>query len=99
MLNEGVSFGLFQGVPVWVVGLVWVGLLVYAVKMRELWERVGLGLIILGGAGNIISRFWYGGVVDNLNFLGIFYNNVWDYLIGVGVVIWVWQELFRGHST
>ncbi len=95
MLNQGVSFGLFQGIPVWVVGLIWIALFVYAVKMRELWGKVGVILILMGGAGNIISRVVYGGVVDNWNFLGILHNNVWDWMIGVGVVIWLYQEFRR----
>jgi lipoprotein signal peptidase len=98
MLNQGISFGLFQGVSVWVVGIIWIGLLVYAVKMRELWGRVGMGLILLGGAGNIISRVVYGGVVDNWNFLGILHNNGWDYLIFAGVIVYVWQNVFLSHD-
>jgi lipoprotein signal peptidase len=91
MLNQGVSFGLFQGIPVWVVFIIWLGLLVYAVKMRELWGRVGVGLMLLGGAGNIVSRVVYGGVVDNLNVFGILHNNIWDYLIFAGVLIYIIQ--------
>jgi signal peptidase II len=98
MLNQGISFGLLQGIPVWVVGLVWICLFVYAVKMRELWGRVGVGLMLLGGAGNIVSRVWYGGVIDNLSFFGLFYNNVWDYLIFIGLVIYIWNNAFLPHD-
>jgi signal peptidase II len=98
MLNQGISFGLLQGIPVWVVGLVWICLFIYAVKMRELWGRVGVGLMLLGGAGNMVSRVWYGGVVDNLNFFGLFYNNVWDYLIFIGVGVYIWQNVFLSHD-
>ncbi len=94
MLNQGVSFGLFQGIPVWVIGLIWIALFFYAVKMRELWGRVGVGLILMGGAGNIISRIVYGGVVDNLNLFGFLHNNVWDYLIFIGVLVYIIQ-VFR----
>lgn len=89
MLNQGVAFGLFEGIPVWIIGLIWIGLFIYAVKMRELWGRVGLDLMLFGGAGNIISRMQSGGVVDNLNFFGLFYNNVWDWIIGIGVGIYI----------
>jgi signal peptidase II len=98
MLNQGISFGLLQGIPVWVVGLVWICLFVYAVKMRELWGRVGVGLMLLGGAGNMVSRVWYGGVIDNLSFFGLFYNNVWDYLIFIGIVIYIWNNAFLSHD-
>lgn len=98
MLNRGISFGVWPGIPVWVIVLVLLGLLVYVVvpagagKMRELWGRVGLGLIILGGAGNLVSRLMYGGVIDNLNFFGLFYNNIWDWMIGVGVGIYLFKR-------
>jgi signal peptidase II len=98
MLNQGISFGLWQGISVWVLLLLWIGLFVYALKMRELWGRVGAGLLLLGGAGNIISRVVYGGVVDNLNFFGLFYNNVWDYLIFIGVIVYVWKNTFSSHD-
>ena len=94
MINTGVSFGFLSGVSVWVVGLVWICLFVYAVKMRELWERVGVIFILVGGAGNIISRVVYGGVVDNLRFFGVLHNNVWDYLIFAGLVVYAIQ-VFR----
>lgn len=89
MLNSGVSFGFFPGIPSWIIGVVLVGLLIYAAKMRELWGRVGLGMIIVGGGGNLVQRIMYGAVVDNWNFFGLFYNNVWDYVIGVGIAVFV----------
>ncbi len=101
MLNRGISFGLFGGISIWIVVLAWVGLFVYMVKsiragkMRELWERVAIGLILAGGAGNISSRWVNGGVVDNLNFLGLFYNNGWDWMIGIGVGIYIIQLVGR----
>lgn len=60
--------------------------------MRELIGRVGILMIVIGGTGNLISRVKYGGVVDNLSFFGIFYNNVWDYLIFIGIVIYILQS-------
>lgn len=95
MLNNGISFGLFGNIPLWIVVVVWICLLVCAVKMRELWERVGVGMVLVGGAGNLASRVWYGGVVDNWSFFGLFYNNVWDWIIGVGVVIYLGQLVGR----
>jgi lipoprotein signal peptidase len=95
MINTGVSFGLLPGLS-WIILLgVLVGLTIYAVKMRELWGRIGIGMIIVGGAGNLTQRLIYGGVVDNLNFFGLFYNNVWDYVIVVGVGICLVQVFRR----
>lgn len=95
MLNTGISFGLMPGLSLWVYGLVIVLLVIYAVKMRELWGRIGVGFIILGGSGNLASRIIYGGVVDNLSFFGLFYNNVWDWMIGVGVGIYGLQFFLK----
>lgn len=95
MLNQGISFGLLQGVSLWFLIIIWLGLFVYALKMRELWERIGLGLILLGGAGNIFSRIWHGGVLDNLSLLGLLYNNWWDYLIFTGLMIYGYTHYFR----
>ena len=74
MLNKGVSFGLLPSLPIWLFVVILVCLIIYAVKMRELVGRIGLGMIIVGGIGNLISRIVYGGVVDNLSFFGIFYG-------------------------
>jgi len=97
LINTGISFGLFENFPTWISAIIIGCLLVYAVKMRELWERVGLGLIILGGLGNLVQRYLYGGVVDNLNFFGVLQNNVWDYLIVGGLCVYVYHLV--GHKV
>lgn len=89
MLNRGVSFGLWPGISNFIIGFILVSLIVYAVKVRELIVRLGLGLMIVGGSGNLYERIVYGGLRDNLNFFGLFYNNVWDYLIVGGVVVYL----------
>jgi signal peptidase II len=94
MLNRGVSFGLLPGISNILIGVVIVSLVIYAVKVRELIGRLGLGLMIIGGLGNLYQRVMYGGVVDNLNFFGLFYNNVFDYLIVGGAVVLIF-EYFR----
>jgi len=97
MINPGISFGLLPGLPNWIFIILILGLGITAVlpaqagKMRELWGRVGIVLIIAGGAGNLVSRSVNGGVVDNLAFFGLFYNNVWDYLIVSGVIVYLFQ--------
>jgi len=95
MLNKGISFGFLPGISNVLIALVLIGLIVYAVKVRELIVRLGLGLMIIGGMGNLYQRVMYGGVVDNLNFFGLFYNNVFDYLIVSGVII----LLFSSHKA
>lgn len=87
MLNKGISFGFLPGISNILIGAVIVVLIFYALKVRELIVKIGLGLMITGGMGNLYLRVMYGGVVDNLNFFGLFYNNVFDYLIVGGVVL------------
>lgn len=99
MVNEGVTFGLWQGIPVGVVGVVWLVLFYVALKMRELWERIGTIMILMGGGMNMYDRLRYGGVVDNLNFANVLYNNVWDYLIVAGLLIYGYSYFVRRRRT
>ena len=94
MLNKGISFGFLPGISNILIGAVIVVLIFYALKVRELIVKIGLGLMITGGMGNLYLRVMYGGVVDNLNFFGLFYNNVFDYLIVGGAVVLI-CEYFR----
>lgn len=101
MLNKGISFGFLPGISNILIGVVIVSLIVYAVKVRELIVKLALGLMITGGIGNLYLRVMYGGVVDNLNFFGLFYNNVFDYLIGGGAVVYifsVWKTKYFLHD-
>lgn len=99
MVNEGVAFGLWQGIPVGVVGIVWLVLFYVALKMRELWERIGAILILIGGGMNIYDRLRYGGVVDSLNFANVLYNNIWDYLIVAGLLIYGYSYFVRRRTN
>ncbi len=95
MINQGITFGLWQEVPLWLLVVVWTGTLLFALKERELWRACGLYAILLGGGFNLLSRIRYGGVVDNLNFLGLVYNNGADYLIFFGLVIYGYTYFVR----
>lgn len=86
---------MLPGLPFWVGVVVIVGVIAIAVKTRELWGRVGLGLIVLGGVSNLWSRFWYGGVVDNWVLGGMLYNNLADYLIVFGAFIYGYTYFVR----
>lgn len=99
MINRGISFGWGQGVSVILIGLVLVGLIFSAVKMRELWGKVGLILMIIGGSGNLLQRLLYGGVVDNWQFFGLFYNNAWDYFIVGGVIVYGYTYFVRRQRS
>lgn len=95
MLNKGVAFGWFVGLPFWVGLLVIILLMVFAVKTRESVARVGLGLIIVGGIMNTYQRVTSGVVVDNLPMFGLGYNNFADYLIFFGVLVYGYTYFVR----
>ncbi len=91
--NEGVAFGMFQGVGQWVgwlTVLVVLGLLFYLRTIpKQAWMvRVGMGLLIGGALGNMIDRVTVGQVLDFIESplrSGIF--NVADVAINVGMVL------------
>jgi lipoprotein signal peptidase len=85
IINQGVSFGL--NVPgVEIISIMFLLVIIY------LWSKDrqnGYILMLLGGGLNLISRLWWGGVVDYWKIpLTNVYNNLNDYLIFIGVV-WV----------
>jgi len=91
VLNRGVSFGLV--VPVVLVYLA-IGLVSYLiVKEERFGSKLALGLILMGGVMNLVSRLKYGGVYDNLVLAGMLRNNIADYLIVVGVVVYGWYVI------
>lgn len=96
MLNKGISFGLLPGVSIWIEIILLVVLIVYAVKTRELWGRIGLLMMIFGGIGNLVSRILHGGVLDYWNFFGLFYNNLADWLIVGGLFVYLITRATHG---
>ncbi|MEO1311659.1 MAG: signal peptidase II [Pseudomonadota bacterium] len=91
--NTGVSFGLLSGGWArWILTVfsvaVAAGLLVWLTEARRLLPALGVGLIAGGAFGNAIDRFFYGYVVDFLDFSGlgfVWVFNVADAGINVGV--------------
>jgi signal peptidase II len=93
--NEGIAFGLFQGVPqlftvtsiLIVTGAIYVYL--YHMPPDDPWLPIMLGLITGGAIGNVIDRLRFGYVVDFIKTLeGRFpVFNVADSAVVVGVVL------------
>lgn len=54
-----------------------------------------LSLILIGGIVNIIDRLMFGYVRDYWNFGGLFVNNLNDWLIGFGVLIFLLEEVWK----
>lgn len=92
-LNDGMAFSMLSGKQGLLIGmtsimLVCVLLLLLFRKM-QLWERVSWTLILGGGVGNLIDRFFNGIVVDYINFLFVDFAvfNFADICITTGVVL------------
>jgi signal peptidase II len=99
--NTGVSFGLFQALPPFVLlgitgGFV-VGLLIWLYKNDQPRERWALSLIIGGAVGNIRDRILYGAVFDFLDFYVGSYHwpafNLADSCIVVGVLMLFYSQI------
>lgn len=81
--NYGISFGI-NGTIFIVLNIIFILIfLVLAIKKGR-----GFWLIFIGGAANLIERIIFGYVRDYWNFFGLgLYNNINDWIIGVGVLI------------
>ena len=101
VMNPGVAFGIFAGVPPgwrWIVSLfsltalALLGSLAFRVLPRgSIVARVAIGLVFGGAAGNLLDRWRFGAVVD---FIDVFWRayhwpafNVADSGITVGVCL------------
>jgi signal peptidase II len=101
VMNPGVAFGIFAGVPPgwrWIVtlfslaALALLGSLAFRILPRgSLLARVAIGLVFGGAAGNLLDRWRHGAVVD---FIDVFWRthhwpafNVADSAITVGVCL------------
>jgi signal peptidase II len=70
--NTGVSFGLFQSVPVWLIATIALaiaaGLCIWMARAESRLVAVSLGLAVGGAIGNVIDRVRLGWVFDFLDF-------------------------------
>jgi len=57
------------------------------------WGRVGPALIFAGGMLNLIERAFTGCVKDYLNFFGLFYYNIFDVLVSLGLAVFIFYYL------
>ena len=88
--NRGISWGWGEGFAVWLAGGIWFILFLGAKRT----ESFGVKLMLLGGAVNLLDRLIFGTVRDYWQFFGGVYNNVADFFIGFGLVIFA-VELWK----
>ncbi len=92
--NTGVSFGLFQSVPVWLIATIALaiaaGLCIWMARAESRLVAVSLGLAVGGAIGNVIDRVRLGWVFDFLDFHAFGEHwpafNVADSAITLGVI-------------
>jgi signal peptidase II len=103
--NNGVAFGMFQGIPHFFTLtsiVISIGALLfyrYQLPNNRPWIQISVGMIVGGAIGNIIDRIRYGYVVDFVHvswFPGIF--NLADSAITVGVLMLAGYLLLLGES-
>ena len=101
--NDGIAFGLFQGVPQFftVTSLLVVAGAIYFYLRHpaehDRWVPIMLGLIVGGAVGNVIDRVRFGYVVDFIKtFAGRFpVFNVADSAVVVGVMLMALRVFFE----
>jgi signal peptidase II len=62
-------------------------------------ERVGYALIAWGGVSNIFDRVFYGGVIDYINFFGLFICNIADIMVVGGVILVLGHSFYTEFKT
>ena len=100
--NYGISFGI-DGSFFVVLSIIFVLLFLVlffkecgAPAKSSAFRRAGIGLIFIGGFLNLIERMALGYVRDYWNFFGLgLYNNINDWIIGVGVLICLIDLLWK----
>lgn len=90
VINQGISFGLFQS-PLWIVHLVlFVGLFLFFWR-ESASHPIPYGLILGGSISNIVDRILFGGVKDWIHLPYGMTNNIADWAIFFGVCILIVQ--------
>lgn len=99
--------GVYSGLLVWMTSRVSLsilsiiaatGLFWWLASQRRFFAAIAIGLIIGGALGNAYDRIVYGGVVDFLDFSGLFFPwvfNVADAAINIGFVCLLYDAFFR----
>jgi signal peptidase II len=97
--NTGAAFSFFQGGADWLRWLsllVSVGLMIFAwrEKLSKI-EQLAYGFILAGALGNGIDRFFFGYVVDFLDFRFINFPvfNIADTCINIGIIFLIYATI------
>lgn len=103
--NTGISYGLFDSLPVWVLGVVMlvaiVALSIWWLRADSSLVRLGLAFCIGGALSNAIDRLIYGAVADFFHLhwgeWSFYIFNIADVAITVGVILLILDLLGLGR--
>lgn len=84
--NIGISFG-WNG---WLVITLSLSLLLILTWFGWKKEYLGIEVVLVGGWVNMIDRIVFGYVRDYWRF-GTVYNNIADWIISVGIIVFIWE--------
>ncbi len=90
---------MFPGLPWVIFAVAWFVEGYLLVHEKSTLGKLGLILILVGGGMNLGERMRSGAVLDNLSLLGIIYNNAADYLIVIGVMIYLFAFIGSKYRT
>ena len=99
--NVGGAFGIFPGSGILflvvsaIVSVVLLFLLVTR-RVRGVWTRIGVSIVLAGAIGNLIDRLMYGYVLDFFEIRGFPVFNLADACISVGAAVIILTMLFGG---
>lgn len=103
--NTGIAFSLFnnQADLLTVINTIVIGIILfffYKQKHNSELSKLGYILIIAGGLGNLLDRYFRSYVVDFINptFMDFAIFNIADCFLNIGVVLIVWEMLFNAKQ-
>jgi len=103
LINSGIAFGLFRDFSflfIWLNFLIIIYLLLYfnfRLKKRSL--LLPMALILGGAISNLLDRFFYGGVLDYLNFRAFPTFNLADAYITFGIILIFKDAFFKKRQS
>ncbi|MGV0432398.1 signal peptidase II [uncultured Corynebacterium sp.] len=103
LFNSGAAFSMGQDLT-WLITAIQlafvIGALVFAHRLHNRWEVLGIALIAGGALGNLIDRlfrppgFWFGHVVDYISVGDFAVFNLADTAINIGVAVFILALFF-----
>lgn len=90
VFNPGGVFGILPSLKWMFLWILWIVLLWEWIHMRRGLARLGMGLIVAGGLGNLLDRVLFGSVRDFIAYPYVgFYGNGADILLAIGGILLV----------